>query len=206
MLLLKTPLAVFALAGIALFRLPNARALASLVVPPLVVVGFFSVAVQPQLGIRYILPALPFLHLLAGHAVHGRGGWRGRLVPLLLMWQALSTLSYHPHYVAYFNELIGRRVNAYRWLADSNLDWEDHAWFVRRFLARHPEMNVAVDPDGPRAGYVLVGANDLVGIFDPERYRWLREGFRPVGHVAYSHLLFHVPPERVPTPSPANGR
>jgi hypothetical protein len=27
--------------------------------------------------------------------------------------------------MSYFNELIGRRVNAYRFLADSNLDWED---------------------------------------------------------------------------------
>jgi hypothetical protein len=42
-----------------------------------------------------------------------------------------------------------------------------------------------------------VSANQLVGIFGTERYRWLRENFRPVDHVAYGHLLFYVPPERV---------
>ena len=64
-------------------------------------------------------------------------------------------------------------------------------------LARHPEMAISVEPPGPRAGYVLVGANQLVGVYDPERYRWLRENFAPIGHVAYSHLLFHVPPDRL---------
>ena len=54
-----------------------------------------------------------------------------------------------------------------------------------------------LNPATPQTGWVVVGANDLVGIFDEERYRWLREeGFRPVRHVAYSYLLFYV--ERVP--------
>ena len=59
-------------------------------------------------------------------------------------------------------------------------------------------MPFAYEPQEPQAGYVLVSANELVGLFDPERFRWLRENFRPVGHVAYSHLLFYVPPERLP--------
>jgi hypothetical protein len=29
----------------------------------------------------------------------------------------------HPHYLAYFNELIGGPDNGYRYLVDSNLDW-----------------------------------------------------------------------------------
>ncbi len=77
----------------------------------------------------------------------------------LLLWHAASTLSYHPHFMSYFNELVGRRVNAYRWLADSNLDWEDRSYDIRRFAARHPDRRFVVDPSGPRAGYVLVSAN-----------------------------------------------
>jgi hypothetical protein len=42
-----------------------------------------------------------------------------------------------------------------------------------------------------------VAANDLVGIRDPERYRWLRENFSPVEHVGYSYLLFRVAPDRL---------
>ncbi len=117
----------------------------------------------------------------------------------------VSALSYHPHYIAYFNELIGPRVNAYRYLADSNLEWEDHTYFIERYQRRHPELRLVVEPATPQAGDILVGANQLVGVIHPEKYRWLREHFRPVDHVGYSHLLFRVTPEELaalPPPAP----
>jgi hypothetical protein len=168
-------------------------------VPFAAVVTCFSLLATAQLGIRYLLPGLPTLILAAARGVpFATTRLRRGLVAVLLVWYAGSTLSYHPHYIAYFNELIGRRVNAYRFLADSNLDWEDHTYFIARYQARHPEMAIAVSPPAPRAGYVLVGANQLVGVYEPERYRWLRERYSPVGHVAYSHLLFYVSPETLP--------
>jgi hypothetical protein len=105
-------------------------------------------------------------------------------------------------------------VNAYRYLADSNLDWEDHGHYIAEFQRRHPEMSITIEParGKPVPGWILVGANGLVGIFEPERYRWLREGFVPVREVTYSHLLYYVPPERMRTlpapferPSPSPG-
>jgi hypothetical protein len=204
MILLKTPLAFFLLLALAVAargaepRLDRWTGLVWLV-PFAAVVLCFSLLATAQLGIRYLLPGLPTLILCAARGVaFATTRRRGVVVAALLGWYAASTLSYHPHYIAYFNELIGRRVNAYRFLADSNLDWEDHGFFIARFMARHPEMAIAVDPLEPRSGYVLVGANQLVGIYEPERYRWLRERFTPVRHVGYSHLLFHVPPEAVP--------
>jgi hypothetical protein len=200
MLLLKTPLAFFVLLGIAAVR--RAGIPWSFLLPPaLAVLAFFSLLADPQLGIRYVLPVLPFLIVAAGTGAERAPRWAAAL---LLAWHAGSALSYHPHYMAYFNELIGRRVNAYRFLADSNLDWEDHSYFIARFQQRHPELRLVVDPPAPQAGDILVGANQLVGIFDEERYRWLRENFTPVGHVAYSHLLFHVTPEQLATVRPAS--
>ena len=205
MVLLKTPLAVFILAALGL-RSPGPQGLgALLVIPFAVVMVFFSLCVQPQLGIRYVLPALPFLILAAARGAADLRGYRRVLVPVLLLWQAGSTLSYHPHFIPYFNELIGRRVNAYRYLADSNLDWEDHGYYIEAFQRKHPEMTITIEPPGgqPVPGWILVGANGLVGIFEPERFRWLREGFLPVRQVTYSYLLYYVPPERVPSPSSA---
>jgi 4-amino-4-deoxy-L-arabinose transferase-like glycosyltransferase len=196
MLLLKTPLATFILLALAAARVPR-RDLADLLAAPAIVVVFFSLFVDPQLGIRYILPALPFLVLLASAAA-ADGARRAWWTPwILAAWAVVSALSYHPHPIAYFNELIGSRVNAYRYLADSNLDWEDVDHFVEEYRRAHPETPLVVSPDEPQAGTLLVGANDLVGIHDPEKYRWLRESFRPVGHVAYSHLLFRVTPEEL---------
>ncbi len=194
MILLKTPLATFALIALALWRArPPASVLWTLLGPPAVVVGVFSLFVDPQLGIRYVMPALPFLVVLAGAAAHAGARWPWALAA----WAVASALWYHPHSIAYFNELIGPRVNAYRYLADSNLDWEDHTYFIERFRRRHPELRLVVSPEAPQAGDILVGANELVGILDPEKYRWLRENFRPVGHVGYSHLLFRITPEEL---------
>ena len=220
MLLLKTPLAVFILAALGL-RSPGPPGWGVLLgIPFAAVMLFFSLCVQPQLGIRYVLPAIPFLLLAAARGAADQRGYRRVLVPLLLVWQAGSTLSYHPHFIPYFNELIGRRVNAYRYLADSNLDWEDHGYYIEQFQRKHPEMSITIEParGKPVPGWILVGANGLVGIFEPERYRWLRDGFVPVRQVTYSHLLYYIPPERVstlpesqrpgpaasPTPSPSS--
>ena len=99
--------------------------------------------------------------------------------------------------MSYFNELIGRRINAWRYLADSNLDWEDRVWFIRRFQAQHPEMPLTWSRSGRWPAMWSVGANQLVGVFGPARYRWLRENFAPVAHIGYSHLVFHVTPARL---------
>ena len=51
------------------------------------------------------------------------------------------------------------------------------------------------EPDKPVAGTILVRANMLVGVTgDPERFRWLRERFRPVGHIAHGILVYRVTP------------
>src|SRR5262245_51100939 len=207
MILLKTPLAFFVLLALAAVPgrpaglRPDRWTWLVWLVPFAAVVACFSLLATAQLGIRYLLPGLPTLILCGARgAAFATTPRRKVFMAALLLWYGGSTLSYHPHYIAYFNELIGRRLNAYQFLADSNLDWEDHRFFIARFLASHPEMAVAVEPAEPRAGYVLVGANQLVGVYGPERYRWLRENFTPVAHVAYSHLLFYVPPDRLPPP------
>jgi hypothetical protein len=201
MLLLKTPLAFFMLLGLVAWRLWRGTAedrslLFELGLPALGVLLFFSLLVRPQLGIRYILPALPFLIVLASATTRTADGVRRRLLlGALVGWYALSTLSYHPHYIPYFNELIGRRMNAYRYLADSNLDWEDRAYFIQQYQKRHPERRLVFEPRVPQAGWIVVSANALTGIVDAERFRWLREGFEPVDHIGYSLLVYHVPAE-----------
>ena len=203
MVLLKTPLALFALLAVAARTRASgeaARGLStvSLFLPCAALLAFFSLFVDAQLGIRYVLPALPFLFVYAGRAALPRAArWHRPVLVTLAAWHIVSVFSYHPHYMSYFNELIGRRIDSWRYLADSNLDWEDRYWFIRRFQARHPEMPLVLEPERPTAGYIVVGANQLVGVFGPARYRWLRENFEPVAHIGYSHLVFHVTPARL---------
>ena len=201
MLLLKTPLGFFVLLGLAgRTPLPGARGagpVAWLLLPFAIVTAFYSLLVAPQLGIRYLLPGLPLLIIYAARSILVEAAGRRGAVGALTLWSIVSALSYHPHYMSYFNELIGPRVGAYYFLADSNLDWEDRSRDIRHFRAEHPDIELVIEPETPQAGWILVGANNLVGVYEPERYRWLRENFRPERHVGYSYLLFRVPPDRL---------
>jgi len=120
------------------------------------------------------------------------------LLSLLAVYLVLSVLSYYPHYLSYFNELVWDRKKAYKILADSNIDWDQNKEYLARYLKKHPE--VIVNPPGPTTGKILVRVNDLVGVSTgPEQYRWLREHYEPTAHVAYSYLIFDL--SQAPSPA-----
>jgi hypothetical protein len=181
-----------------------------LAVPVLFFAWYLTFVFQTQLGYRFALVALPFVFVFTGSllrdmATMGRG--RRVLVGGLVLYLVASVLSYYPHFIPYFNELVWDRSKAYRILADSNLGWSQNHWYLRRYLRRHPEA--LFEPPGLQAGTIVLSVNKYVGLSFAERYRWLRENFEPVGHVAHGHLIFHVTPEalaRVTDPVPADVR
>lgn len=77
-----------------------------------------------NLGYRLLLPILPPLLILTGRIVSTNVlPQRLRYLPVILVgWLAAANLTLYPHYLAYFNEIVGPR-NGYRVLVDSNLDW-----------------------------------------------------------------------------------
>jgi hypothetical protein len=157
---------------------------------------YFTFVFKTQKGVRFTLVVLPLLFVFTGSLLRDATTMRRRplvLVGALLTYLAASTLSYYPHFIPYFNELLRDRKQAYRILVDSNLDWGQSERYLARYLRAHPDASF--EPDRPRAGTLLVSANKLSGLLLREQFRWLRENFEPVGHVAYSHLLFQVTPE-----------
>ena len=176
--------------------------------PTLFFVWYFTFVYNFQLGYRFALIMLPVLFVFTGSLLSGPValGWRARaLVGGLVVYLLASVLSYYPHFVPYFNELVWDRARAYKVLADSSLVLDENHWYLRRYVRRHPE--VIVEPARPVAGTLLVRVEFYVGLFFVERFRWLRENFEPIGHVAHGHLLFRVTPETlrlVTDPVPAD--
>jgi hypothetical protein len=170
---------------------------AFLLIPVLFFFIYFNFLYEAQTGIRFLLVAFPLMHvftasLLAPQSEPGRR--RGPIIGVLLLAGAASTLSYHPHYLSYFNELMPDRKQAYRILSDSNVDMGGSEYWVERWLERHPEA--VFQPETPVAGTIVVGVNIYTGVIYREWFAWLRElGNKPVGHVAYSYLVFEVTPE-----------
>jgi len=199
---LKTPLALLVLLVLGAAgpwrRRTSWREHRWVVLPALGFFAFFTLFASAQLGVRYLLPVLPFLYVCAGGLAASLATARSRvpryLVALLLGWYALSTLSFHPHYLGYVNEAVGQRTNLYRYLADSNVDWGQNEIYLRRYLAAHAAESIAVNPPGPTTGKIAVSINELVGLTDgAESYAWLRDHYRPIDHVGYSWLIYDVP-------------
>jgi 4-amino-4-deoxy-L-arabinose transferase-like glycosyltransferase len=157
---------------------------------------YFNFFYRAQIGIRYFLILFPLVYILAASVISGQAVLSRRAKAGLVTAVAalvVSVLSYHPHYLAYFNELVPDRTRAYRILADSNLDWGQYGDYLEEYRAREPGS--VFEPDKPVAGTILVRVNMLVGVLgDPERFRWLREHFTPVGHVAHGILVYRVTP------------
>lgn len=124
----KTPLALAALAGWGAWlswRRPRPEERLWLLAPP---AAFFLLALtaKVQIGVRHLLPLMPFLALWAGLAAADllRRGAAGRAVlAALSLWAGASVGRASPHLLSYFNEAAGGAAGGREWLADSNLDW-----------------------------------------------------------------------------------
>jgi hypothetical protein len=158
---------------------------------------YFNFLFKGQTGFRFFIVALPVLFVFIGGQVGRWTGtirWRKGVLGALLIYLTISVFSYYPYYLAYFNEIIWNRGMAYKFLADSNIDWGQSDWYLRKYVATHPDAHV--EPDGPVAGTVIVSVNHLVGLRGAplEKYTWLRDHFKPVDTIAYSYLVYQIPP------------
>ena len=197
---LKTPLAFFLLLVLAFINKnqEDAESKLFLWVPFAAWFLIFSLCCKAQLGIRYLLPGLTFPLIFAGSALApSLSKAKINSIILLASWYVLSSVSYFPHALSYFNELIGQRINAYKFIADSNLDWEDKKYFIDQFKSEHPKMKITEDPLKPVSGYIIVGANNLVGVMEEHRFDWLRNNFKPLCEITYSHYLYYVPEDQL---------
>lgn len=172
--------------------------------PTVMLIGMASTSGM-QLGVRYILPALPLMFLGIGEiAVAWDWPRFGRqqiaVVALLLVCDPWRV---HPEYLAYFNELAGGVEGGRAHLLDSNLDWGQDLHELSHFLDEHPipSMTLAyfgtmppealgvhytLPPSGtPQPGWHAVSVNFVMG--RPHGARDGRGGMRQlnIGEFAY---------------------
>jgi len=144
----KTPIALFALVGIAAAarlgrgarrwreRLYAWAPLLSL----FAVYWVFALGSHLNIGHRHIMPVYPVLFVMAGGAaclVARPLRWPGAIVLALAAWFAAESVWIRPHYLAYFNEFVGPS-NAWKHVVDSSLDWGQDLPAVSRWLDAHP--------------------------------------------------------------------
>lgn len=141
------------------------------VVAPVFLLLWFSLAFNSQVGSRYVLPAVPFLVLLASHVPV-------KWVAIGVIWTLASSLTWWPWGLSYFNETVLDRSQAWRIVADSDLDWGQSDGAAEQWLTRHDGGRF--NPDVPTPGPVLLGGTRLTGVMGhPSRMACHREHLLP---------------------------
>ncbi len=150
------------------------------------------------IGLRYLLMVYPLLFLLVAPiwtvyisrvSLIRRIG-KGILVGLLV-WYVWGSVKIAPFYLAFANETIGGPKNIWKYVGDSNLDWDQDRKFFADYRKKHPELTV-INPHKPTLGKFAVNVNDM-NLYNFDSYQWLRKLNKdPVDYIGYTWLIFEV--------------
>lgn len=147
-LAVKVPLGtwVLALLGVAVTLLCRGYATSwrdeMLLLAPLAAILLLVTAHPGVQYLRYVLPMLPFAFVWmskVARAVDLKHSILAALGGLALAWSIASSLAVYPHSLSYFNELGGGPTNGHRHLLDSNIDWGQDLFYLKRWLDKHRE-------------------------------------------------------------------
>lgn len=135
--LIKTPVFVLlcaALGFIAIALKPQKKYI--WIVIPFVFYALISITSRLQIGIRHILPLMPFLCVIG--SIGAAEFYKNKKILVVLTFSVLLSFVFlfktHPFYLSYFNSIIGGPENGYKYLADSNLDWGQDVRELSRYL------------------------------------------------------------------------
>jgi hypothetical protein len=142
--LVKTPVALLLLLAVAAWLAARGERRRSdlYLAVPIVLYAAASLTRGINIGHRHLLPLYPFLFVAAGRvAAWAAEAWPRKgpavLVGALAAWHLGAALWIHPHYLSYFNELVGGPARAYRILVDSSLDWGQDLKGLRPYMEAH---------------------------------------------------------------------
>ena len=207
--LLKEPLAGIVLFGIGIYELRRTKTLSMLrqmfLLIPLAVLFAAYTTWSDNLGIRYLIPVLPFVYLAAGLGLETllrNGSAVGRVTAALICaWAIVAAVGIYPDHLAYFNEAAclaqgkarqvgfdGGTACGPLWLDDSNVDWGQGLKQLSTWLDKNAQGRPF------QFGYF--------GLYPPEAYGIsyqrpigleLMRGPKPGLYVLSAHMVAYLP-------------
>lgn len=172
-----------------------------------------------SIGVRHVLPAFPFLFLVAGAAAV----WTGRrrclhklVFAALCAWLVAGTLRMFPHFLPFFNAFAGGPEHGIEYLDDSNIEWGQDFDNLKRYIDEHGLQKVrlsafkAYRPERYGITYEFMGLQDVVwpqegvtyftgasylqrnSLFNEHpgvRFEWLRR-YEPIDRIGWSIYVY----------------
>nr|HID58683.1 glycosyltransferase family 39 protein [Desulfobacterales bacterium] len=193
-----------------------------LLTPILAIFLVFSFLNHLDVGLRYVLPAFPFLFVWIGGLA--RVSVRHQFVQwgliVLIAAYAWSAISIFPHYLAYFNIWAGGPASGRFHLIDSNLDWGQDLKGLKCYMEENKIKDIGlayfghVDPKiynisyhligkRPETGIIAISSNYLQGMpylitYTPKIVPVMPntfkwlQGYKPIHSIGYSILIYRV--------------
>ncbi len=212
--LLKEPVATLLLVATGLFVLVRSKSTPMLtkrflLIPPAVFLLAMTIFAD-NLGVRYLIPAMPFAYLVGGMGLaalfnaqngfaSGRA-WTRYAAIALCLWVAIAAAGIYPDHLSYFNETAcllekpseigwdgGSRCGPL-WLDDSNVDWGQGLKQLRAWTNRHadlPPVHLSYPGTFPPDAYGLRYVKFLTHELMPEP--------APGWYAVSAHLVGRVP-------------
>lgn len=149
---------------------PNFVAFAALFF--IILYWFNSITSNLNIGVRHILPTLPFMYLLVARKLsqwfdesktysqlpqnpiqiirqifttYIKMGGKIVFVMVLAIWYFITAIFTYPFYLSYFNELVGGPSQGHKYAVDSNLDWGQDLKRLSVFVKQNNISNIKVD-------------------------------------------------------------
>lgn len=130
-----------------------------------------SITSELNIGIRHLLPIFPFSIFLVSVII---SSWlkepklkiKKTFLGILIIWQIFSVFSIHPHYIAYFNELIGGPEKGHLYAVDSNLDWGQDLKRLKYWMNENNVNKIYID---------YFGGGDLDYYLNGKYETWYRD-------------------------------
>lgn len=188
---------------------------------------FFIYAIffmKRPLGVRFLIPIIPFLSIIMANYIKGvifsKKIYKKFVIIPLLLWYMIIPFKIYPHFLSYFNELVGGSKNGYLCLLDSDLDWDQDIKGLANFIRERKIEKIKLSHFGiippeiyginyenldctPTSGIIAISANHLQG-YNPFHgkarcYTWLKKftPFHKIGNTIFIYDISSPPlPER----------
>jgi len=198
-----------------------------LLLTPLIVYWAFTLKGSLNIGIRHLMPTVPFVILLIASRMKRyiekpfKWSLPVAAIIVLLFWLIADVLSYYPQYIAYFNNIVPRDKR-YEYLTDSSLDWGQDLYRLRDYVEANHIEHIKIDyfggsstkyfiPSqasdwissyGPTTGWLAVSATMFQSskLYGPLESKWSYEWlekFEPKAQIGGSILVYNISQEEL---------
>ncbi|MDR2406535.1 MAG: glycosyltransferase family 39 protein [Bacteroidales bacterium] len=217
-LLLKEPLGVWLLIGLALLVTFFCKSLhrnllneSTILLTILIVFLFISSQTGFSRHPRYIILLLPLNYIFISKLAHSFVIRKKRFVLFgvaSLIWIVTSSLWFYPHSLSYFNESVGKPQEWPKYLLGTNIDAGQDLYIMKEWCANHPDakplyiscgtwfsknklgiQNIEEVPQHPTPGWMLISVNELYQ--KNSKYEWLKER-KPIGMIGFSIWVYWI--------------